>query len=224
MRTFKALGVLLTYPEDSLIEALDEIGDAIAAEGLLKDKTLAALAPLYRHLRDTPLMTLQEEYVSLFDRSRTLSLHLYEHLHGESRDRGAAMARLAAIYRMRGFEIGVRELPDFLPLLCEFLSLIGEKASRALLADAAAILEGLRIRLEERESPYATVLEALVALAGGTFDEAQLRQILEADSDDANDAEGLDAYWSEEPVTFGPESPGIAAPAGPPAFMPRGGC
>ena len=64
----------------------------------------------------------QAKYDSLFERGRSLSLWLFEHVHGESRDRGQAMVDLMAQYDMAGFEINAKELPDYLPMYLEFLS------------------------------------------------------------------------------------------------------
>jgi len=204
MLTYKALGALLTYPEEELVDGLYDIADALAKEGLVSPAHLAAIAGLIEELRSDDLMDLQERYVSMFDRSRRLSLHLYEHLHGESRDRGTAMATLAELYRFHGFEIGARELPDYLPMVCEFLSFLEDEVARGVLADAASILQALAQRLAEKESRYAAVLEALVALSAAPADAKEVEAILAATPKDADSLEELDKIWEDEPVTFGP--------------------
>ncbi|WP_448190277.1 nitrate reductase molybdenum cofactor assembly chaperone [Azospirillum sp. sgz301742] len=204
MLTYKALGALLTYPDEDLVDGLPDIMQALAAEGLVSPAHLAGIAGLIGELRADDLMEAQERYVSMFDRSRRLSLHLYEHLHGESRDRGTAMATLAELYRFHGFEMNARELPDFLPMVCEFLSFLDDAVARGVLADAAPILEALARRLAERESRYAAVLHALVALSAQPADAAEVEAILAATPEDADSLEELDKIWEEEPVTFGP--------------------
>lgn len=204
MLTYKALGALLTYPDEDLVDGLYEISHALAQEGLLSAAHLVQLSGLIEELQEQDLMDLQERYVSMFDRSRRLSLHLYEHLHGESRDRGTAMATLAELYRFHGFEMTARELPDYLPLLCEFLSFLEDDVARSVLADAAPILEALAKRLAEKESRYAAVLEALVSLAATEVDAKEVEAILAATPEDADSLEALDKVWEEEPVTFGP--------------------
>lgn len=226
MLTYKALGALLTYPDEALVDGLHDIADALAAERLVPARHLTRLGELIAELGSDDLLDLQERYVSMFDRSRRLSLHLYEHLHGESRDRGTAMATLAELYRFHGFEISARELPDYLPMLCEFLSFLEDGVARSVLADAAPILDALAKRLTERESRYAVVLEALVDLSAAEIDAAEVEAILAATPADADSLEALDKVWEEEPVTFGPGdalkscpmySPRPAAPSAPAA-------
>lgn len=207
MKTFKALGALMAYPEAETIEAVGEIAAAIDAEALLGRAERKSLDALLDHLRTTELLKLQEDYVALFDRSRRLSLHIYEHLYADSRERGQAMADLAMIYRLNGYEIDARELPDYLPMLCEFLSLIPDKPARAVLADAVTVLEALRDRLAKRDNPYAAVLGALVSLAGRKADPELLAGLAQAAPPEEESLAALDEAWAEAPVTFGPDSP-----------------
>jgi nitrate reductase delta subunit len=146
-------------------------------------------------------MDRQEEWLALFDRSRTRSLHLYEHVHGESRARGQAMASLSEMYRFHGLEPARSELPDYLPLLCEFLSLIQPSVARSLLKDAAHILEAVRQRLDERGSPYAAIFAALLELSAARPDAQQVAAVLTAESQE--DPADLDRDWEEAMVTFG---------------------
>ncbi|HXQ68692.1 MAG TPA: nitrate reductase molybdenum cofactor assembly chaperone [Alphaproteobacteria bacterium] len=215
MRTFKALGALLSYPESELVDAIDEIALAIDEEGLLRGRERRGLDGLLAHLRGTDLLVLQEDYVALFDRTRSLSLNLYEHLYAESRERGQAMAELAMVYRLNGFEIDARELPDHLPLVCEFLSLIALKPARAVLADAVTVIEALRERLARRNSPYAAALAALATLADQAVDTELLAELAKAVAVNESSLEAIDAAWAEAPVTFGPDAdPGGCSGAG----------
>jgi nitrate reductase delta subunit len=147
-------------------------------------------------------MDAQEYWIGLFDRSKRLALHLYEHSYGESRDRGQAMVNLALTYRMNGFELNAAEMPDYLPLFLEFLSVIPEVHARRYLTDAIEIIEALRIRLDERDSTYAAVLGALVTLAQREADNAEVEAILAGEPEDPKDLEQLDREWAEEPVDF----------------------
>jgi nitrate reductase delta subunit len=153
-------------------------------------------------LRRDDIMDLQEYWIGLFDRSKRLALHLYEHSYGESRDRGQAMVNLALTYRMNGFELNAAEMPDYLPLFLEFLSVIPEAHARRYLTDAVDIIEALRIRLEERDSGYAALLGALVTLASRGADDAEVQAILAEEPQDPPDLEALDKEWAEEPVDF----------------------
>ncbi|MGC9368898.1 MAG: nitrate reductase molybdenum cofactor assembly chaperone [Paracoccaceae bacterium] len=203
--TFKALSALLTYPGEYLCAAVSDIRAELAFEGLLSREALAALEPLLRDLAVADIYDLQERFVTLFDRSRSLSLNLFEHVHGESRDRGGAMLDLLETYRSGGFEPVTEELPDHLPVLLEFLSQRPMEEAREILSDAAHILEVLRQRLERRESPYAPVLGALVEVSGSEADSDSVAEMLAQPDDDPNDLEQLDAVWEEAEVTFGPD-------------------
>lgn len=206
MNTFKALGALLNYPGPELIEALDEIDACLQEEGLLDSENLKAVSGLISHLKTGELLSRQEDYVSTFDRMRSLSLNLYEHLHGDSRDRGQAMVDLQSVYNRHGYAMSQPELPDFLPLLCEFLSLIPESGARGILGDAATIIEALRLGLEKRQSPYVVVMASLGELAGKKINRQELEEILNAQTEDEDSLEAMDAAWEETPVTFGPDS------------------
>ena len=204
MITFKALGALFAYPTEDLIAALPEIRDAIAAEHALKLEVEQQVGALIDRMTAIDLMESQEAYVDLFDRKRSLSLHLYEHVWGDAGERGQAMVRLQTLYKLHGFSHTASELPDYVPLFCEFLSLIPEKAARAILSDAAPVIEVLRERLAKRSSPYAGAAAALASLASKTVDRAMLEQITKGALADDDSFESLDRAWEEEPVTFGP--------------------
>ncbi|REF72160.1 MULTISPECIES: nitrate reductase molybdenum cofactor assembly chaperone [Paracoccus] len=204
MKSFKALSALLSYPSEELIAALTEIDAVLHAEGLLGPKRMEEIARLLQELRQGDLYDLQERYVLLFDRSRSLSLNLFEHVHGESRDRGGAMVDLLETYRAGGFDLVGPELPDHLPVLLEYLSTRPLPEAEALLADAAHILVALADRLTRRESAYAGVLSALVTLV--VTEPPELPEELAAvPDDDPEDLAALDAVWEEAQVTFGPD-------------------
>jgi nitrate reductase delta subunit len=144
--------------------------------------------------------------VSLFDRSRSLSLHIFEHVHGESRDRGQALVDLRQLYERGGFTLAANELPDYLPAFLEFVAQRPLDEAKALLADTTHILEAIGGRLVRRGSAYGAVFRALIALSGGksaplASDEA------EAEQDD--DPAALDARWEEAPA-FGLDAAGCA--------------
>ena len=165
-QTFKALSALLCYPGDSLKAAAGEMRAALAADGILADGARRALDGLITELDGDDLLDLQERYVLLFDRTGSLSLYLFEHVHGESRDRGQAMIDLQAHYERNGLAIGAAELPDFLPLFLEFLSTRPLPEAREMLGQTAHILTALAERLHKRGSSYEAVFRALVEIAG----------------------------------------------------------
>lgn len=211
-RTLKALSLVLCYPSAELQDAMPEIAGVLAAEPRLTGQARRALRPLVEMLASADLYDLQEGYVALFDRSRTLSLNLFEHLHGESRDRGTAMVDLLEMYRAGGFEPSGWELPDHLPLLLEFLATRPEAEARETLGEAAHLIEALGTRAARRNSPYAAVFAALVQIAGPTSDRAAVAALLQTPEDDPDDLEALDAVWEESEVTFGPD-PNAGCPA-----------
>jgi len=204
-RTLKALSLILSYPTPELQAAMSEIGGVLAAESRLTSAARRELRSLVEALRDGDIYDLDEQYVMLFDRSRTLSLNLFEHVHGESRDRGSAMVSLIETYRDGGFEPDTSELPDHLPVLLEFLATRPAAEATEILADAAHIFEALIERLTRRESPYAAVFAALFQLAGVKANAEALAELLEQPEVDPNDLDALDEIWEESEVRFGPD-------------------
>ena len=198
-RTYRALAALIAYPTDALQAATGEIAVVLAEEGLVPAPQRAAIDDLLAELAGRDIYDLQERYFALFDRSRTLSLHLFEHVHGESRDRGQAMADLIELYRGHGFEPTASELPDFLPLFLEFLSLLPGDEAQALLVEPAGILQALAERLVTRKSAYAAVFAALATLANAPAIDAP-----DTSAEDPDDLVALDAAWEEAAVHFGP--------------------
>ena len=209
---FKVLSVLLSYPEEELKAASAELGAVIAAAPALDATNRARLTALVDDIAEQDLMELQERYVFLFDRTRSLSLHLFEHVHGEGRDRGQAMVDLRGMYEAAGLEIAANELPDYLPLFLEFLATRPIEEARELLGRTAHIIAAIRERLVKRGSVYAGVFEVLEALTAAAPDAAELETLRQTPDDDPADLQALDRAWAEEPVTFGPGA-GSACPA-----------
>ena len=212
-RTLKSLSVLLSYPTDDLVASVPEIRQTITGEGLVPKAELGPLLGLVDSFARADLYDLQERYVLLFDRTRSLSLHLFEHVHGEGRERGQAMVDLKAHYARHGMEIGGGELPDFLPLFLEFLSTQPLPEARSLLGQPLHVLTALRQRLAKRKSPYAAAFAALEAIADANVDDDAAMVSAEPD-DDPEDLAALDRAWEDEPVTFGPGSAGGVSPGG----------
>ena len=204
-RSLKALSLILSYPTRALQQAMPEIGAILASDTRLTSAARRALRPLIDDLRSRDIYDLEETYVGLFDRSRTLSLNLFEHVHGESRDRGGAMVSLVEMYRDAGFEPATSELPDHLPVLLEFLSLRPGTEARDTLAEAAHILEALQTRLTRRDSTYAAAFAALGQISGAAANREAVAELLGQPDDDPTDLEALDAVWEESEVRFGPD-------------------
>ena len=197
MLTFKVLGALLSYPESDLRDALGELEQVLDKERLLGRDERKALDGLFAHFRRGELLDLQEHYVDLFDRVRSLSLHLFEHVHGESRDRGQAMVDLKSRYAARGLNLVSNELPDYLPAFLEYLSLLPRGETREALADCAHILGAIGSRLAKRRSPYSAVFQALLVLAG---EKVSWTPVTDAEIREEDDPATLDKLWQEEPA------------------------
>jgi nitrate reductase delta subunit len=205
-RTFKAIALLLSYPDEAHRKAYSAALAAIREENLAS--ATRGLQRLVDQLSTSDLLDLQARYVALFDRGRSVSLNLYEHVHGESRDRGTAMVELKALYAAHGLELSAHELPDYLPVFLEFLSVLPLSKARVLLGEAAHVIEALAERLKRRKSPYAAALAALASIVTEYSDGKALSALLGQVEDDPDDLEALDRAWTEEPVTFGPGDAG----------------
>jgi len=152
IRTLKVLSLLLAYPTEEIRAAAPSFAAVLDEEGLLAEGRRGALRRLAAQLGERGLYDLEERYVLLFDRTRSLSLHLFEHVHGESRDRGQAMVELKDLYAANGLEMPANELPDYLPLFLEFLATRPLGEAREYLGDIVHIVTVLRERLGRRKS------------------------------------------------------------------------
>ncbi len=164
-------------------------------------------------LCESDLLDMQENYVGIFDKGRAMSLLLFEHVHGESRDRGQAMVDLMEEYRASGLEIDARELPDYLPLFLEYLSTRPWEEVRNWLEDIHHILGLLGERLYQRESLYHMLMDSLLVLSGRTADRQELAKIVASEERD-DTPEALDKVWEEEMVKFVDDQGGSCSTGG----------
>lgn len=197
MLTFKVLSALLLYPTRELAEAREEMVVVLESEALVNSSLREGLRRLIDARADAGPLAAEAEYVALFDSSRSLSLHLFEHVHGDSRERGAAMSDLIEQYRRRGLEVAADELPDYLPLFLEFLSLQPLEDARAMLAEVADILGLMQARLSERSSSYAVAFRVLCAISRAQLDPAALAHAVASEK-----PVDIDKEWEEAPVRF----------------------
>ena len=189
--TLRVLAHLLSYPDTSLRDHLAEMTAALQRERALSADRLEELSALMQHLRGARAMDVEAHYVETFDRGRGTALHLFEHVHGDSRDRGPAMIDLLQTYEQAGLYLAPGELPDHLTVVLEYASTQPPTQARAFLRELTHILQAIFSALLRRESPYASVLAAVLELAG---EKAQAVKI--------PDEPGLDETW-EEPAAFG---------------------
>ena len=200
-KTLRVLAALLGYPDARLRGHLAEMRDLLRDERTLVTSRLEELDVLMDRLARADPLEAEADYVELFDRGRATSLHLFEHVHGESRDRGPAMIDLGQTYEKAGLVLAEGELPDYLPVVLEFVSTQPAREARAFLAEMAHIFNAIFGALRQRDSAYASVLGALLELAG-----EKAQPVAPAAE------EPLDESWAEPPVFDGCSTKGQARP------------
>ncbi|MBI2380458.1 MAG: nitrate reductase molybdenum cofactor assembly chaperone [Gammaproteobacteria bacterium] len=202
MQALKVIARLLDYPQPELLAHTAELAEALGADAFLPEPRRQELLAFIEQLSQRDLFEVQEDYVSTFDRGRAMSLLLFEHVHGESRDRGQAMVDLMNVYRENGFELDARELPDYLPLFLEYLSERPASEAHDWLSEVEHILARLAERLNQRENTYALLFEALLAFTENEVDRDAIRKELQGEKRDDTPA-AMDKVWEEEAVRFG---------------------
>ena len=202
--TLRVLAHLLRYPDAEFRAHVPEMQQALKTEAALAPMRLAELGALLRHLERSPPLDVESEYVELFDRGRRTALHLFEHVHGDSRERGPAMVDLIQTYEKGGLYLGPEELPDHLPVLLEFASTQPPAQAREFLGEITHIVRNIFSALSARQSPYASVLAAVLELAG---ERAQTVPLAPEPS--------LDESWAEPEVFGGCSTEGQARPGQP---------
>lgn len=205
MKILKAIAVLLNYPTPALLAGEKELCNVINENyDYLSSTNRASLLQFIENHFSQDILDWQSDYDSLFERGRNLSLLLFEHVHGESRDRGQAMVDLIEQYQKAGLEIGIKELPDHIPLFLEFLSTQEEEDAQAWLMDVSHILALLLARLEERNSDYSALFSALIEISQVKLDLSEIKRVVKTEERD-DTQEAIDKVWEEEMVRFGPD-------------------
>ena len=202
--TLRVLAALLSYPDGTMRGHLPEMRDILRDERALTDARRAELDALIDVLARADQLEVEADYVELFDRGRGTSLHLFEHVHGDSRERGPAMIDLAQTYEKAGLYLALGELPDYLPAVLEFVSTQPPREAAAFLGEMAHIFTAIFSALRGRTSPYASVLGALIELAGEKAEAIPLTA-----------EPTIDESWIEPPVFDGCSTKGQARPGQP---------
>lgn len=190
--SLRALARLLSYPDAALRSQLPEIRDALNADKTVAAGRLSELCALIDTLECGDALDNEAEYLQIFDRGRATSLHLFEHVHGDSRDRGPAMIDLAQTYEKAGLFLAPGELPDYLPVVLEFVSTQPPREARAFLGEMSHIFNAIFNALQQRKSAYASALGALLELSGEKAHAVRITP-----------DEALDAIWAEPAVFDG---------------------
>lgn len=204
--SLRALALLLGYPDAALRAQLPALMDVLDQEGSVPAARRAELRSLAGDLSRRDPLEVEAQYVETFDRGRATSLHLFEHVHGDSRDRGPAMVDLAQTYDKAGLHLAPEELPDHLCVVLEFASTQPPHIAQEFLGEMAHILTAIFSALLKRGSPYAAAVAAVLELAG------QHVQAVPFAAD-----EPLDDSWAEPEAfdgcsTKGQSRPGEAQP------------
>ena len=208
-RTLRVFAHLLSYPDATLRQHLPELRDALHDELAISESRMIEVEQLIRRLGSKHVMDTEASYVELFDRGRRTALHLFEHVHGDSRDRGPAMVDLIKTYEEAGLHLGEGELPDHLSVVLQYASTQPAAHAQQFLSEFAHILQTIFSALQKRESAYACVLAGLLELAG-----EQVKAVdLPAEDD-------LDESWQEPAAFDGCSIQGQAAPQSLPGVMP----
>lgn len=201
MRSYKVLSALMAYPTAEAQAALVEMSQVLTEEQLFTGDIAERLRRFMQDYQKTDIIERQEAYVALFDRGRHLSLHLFEHVHGESRARGQAMVELMDLYAEAGFDIDSHELPDFLPLYLEFLSLLTPESAKQQLSESLPVIALIGERLASKDSDYRVLFEALEQVAGAGSWRDSIRKLVASEAPDMT-LSNMDEIWEEEAVSF----------------------
>jgi nitrate reductase molybdenum cofactor assembly chaperone NarJ/NarW len=202
--SLRVMAALLGYPDAAMRTHLPEMREILHGERALTAGRQAEIDALIDSLANAEPLDTEANYVEVFDRGRNTSLHLFEHVHGDSRDRGPAMIDLAQTYEQAGLYLAPGEMPDYLPVVLEFVSTQPPREARDFLGEIAHILNALFSALQARESAYASVIGALLELAG---EQAQAVKLAAEPP--------LDESWAEPPVFDGCSTKGQATPGQP---------
>jgi nitrate reductase molybdenum cofactor assembly chaperone NarJ/NarW len=197
-RTFKIIGVLMAYPSQEAVQAIPDMRAMLKSESWVPHSSILGIEELMNNLSSSDILDMQEDYVALFDRTPSLSLHLFEHVHGDSRDRGQAMVELDLLYREKGLGNSSEHTPDYLPLFLEYLSMLPVAEAQSNLDGAIDVIAAIGERLKKRGSAYASLFDALKCTASCKPDEKKLLSALRVDAGDEVTQEQMDQAWEEQ--------------------------
>jgi nitrate reductase molybdenum cofactor assembly chaperone NarJ/NarW len=219
MKTFKVLSLLLSYPQVEWVSKLGLLEEVLVDEMKFNGNAVKKLAELLHMMRTETQLELEQNYVGTFDRNPSHSLHLFEHIHGESRDRGMAMVNLIEEYRKHGLDMDADELPDYVPLFLEYLSQLPDADACAMLGEAIDVMALIGRKLRANNSPYHNVfrvLESISPVAAKELPDVPIREMEETIIQFGPSADGTDPLMVPKPqsaVVRMPESRKAAAAA-----------
>ncbi len=198
IKTYKVLSLLLSYPNKELQDFLPQVENILKEDYLLQEDKISGLIEFCNRFNRLDLINWQEEYVQLFDYSRSVSLHIFEHIKGDSRDRGQAMVNLMEFYKVRGMQLTTKELPDYIPAFLEFISTLTTEKAAELLGETVHVMDRINEALNESGNTYSSIFQAIISLSAKKPDKAITQEMIKNEK-----PLDLDAEYEEEPVTFG---------------------
>jgi nitrate reductase delta subunit len=202
LKTYRILSLLLTYPNEEIYNFLPQVNSSLREEKLLNSDSVTSIDAFVDFFTQKPLAFWQEFYVQLFDYSKSASLYLFEHVHGDSKDRGQAMVDLIDLYKENGLQINQPELPDYLPVFLEFLALQTQSKAEDYLSEVIDIVGFIHRKLEEKDNPYKYLLSAAIQLSKRKPAEARIEKMVSEMPEIT-----IDEAYEEVPVTFSSENP-----------------
>lgn len=204
MKTFKVLSLLLSYPQAEWVQEMDVLEAVLKEEQKHNGKAAKKMAELLKMMRTETLLELEQNYVGTFDRNPSHSLHLFEHIHGESRDRGMAMVNLIEEYRKHGLDMEADELPDYVPLFLEYLSQLPDTEACDLLGESIDVMALIGRKLKANGSPYHavfSVMESLSPVEARELPDVPIRDMEETIIQFGPSADGTDPLLVPKPQT-----------------------
>jgi nitrate reductase molybdenum cofactor assembly chaperone NarJ/NarW len=201
MQILKVIARLLDYPTEDLQHNSELLIKVTSETKYLPPELRQQINALITRHAKADIYDLQSDYDGLFERGRYLSLLIFEHVHGESRDRGQAMVDLMAMYEDRGFHLDSRQMPDYMPLFLEFLSEQDEMFAREWLADVSHILALLAERLVQKDSDFACLFQSLLVISGAKVDVTEIKQTVAKEADE-DSLEAIDKAWEDKEIRF----------------------
>lgn len=201
LKTYKIISLLITYPNEEIYNFLPQVNSSLKEEQLLNADSISGIDTFVDFFAKKPLTFWQEHYVQLFDYSRSVSLYLFEHVHGDSKDRGQAMVDLIDLYNENGLIVNRTELPDYLPVFLEFLAMQTQAKAMEYLSEIIDIVGFIHRKLEDKDNPYKYLLSAIIQLSAIKPTEARIEKMVTEMPEIS-----IDEAYEEEPVTFGDEN------------------
>lgn len=164
-QSFELISLLLGYPTIELSNTIQYM--AKTPQRVRRVPRLDAVITTFaRTISPLPLADWQALYVQTFDLTPATSLHLTWHIFGDSPRQGRALAAINEVYRDAGFNPVPGELPDYLPMLLEFMAVAPTWATECLAKKFGNTIAYLAAHLDNQDNPYTPLLEHVREMLG----------------------------------------------------------